>query len=202
MKLALIVEGEGDVAAFPILLRRVTHALGHHDAEILVPPVRVSRSKLARQTELCRYVELLARKLGPDDGILIVLDADDDCPADLGPRLATWAQLQRPDRRSVVIVIPREFEAWFLASAASLAGKRGLPADLQPPDQDPEQMRDAKGWLARQMPRRYHATVDQPALAACFDLQAARSAPSFERFLRKLAGLLHSQLPGDLHGPR
>lgn len=115
MKLALIVEGEGDVAAFPILLRRVTHALGHHDVQILVPPVRVSRSKLAKQTELCRYVELLARKLGP-------------------------------------------------ASAASLAGKRGLPDDLQPPEQDPEQLRDAKGWLARQMPRRYHETVDQPAL--------------------------------------
>lgn len=200
MKLAVIVEGEGDVAAFPVLLRRVAQALGRHDVQVLVPPVRVSRSMMAREAELRRYVELLARKLGPEDAILVVLDADDDCPAQLGPLLASWAHAQRPDRRTVVVVIPREFEAWFLASARSLGGKRGLPADLQPPDRDPEQVRDAKGWLARQMPRRYHETVDQPALTACFDLQAARAAASFERFVRKLATLLERELPEYLVG--
>ena len=78
--------------------------------------------------------------------------------------------------------------------------ERGLPTDLQPPDRDPGQVRDAKGWLARQMPRRYHETVDQPALAACFDLQVARSAASFERSLRKVAALLQCELPEHLSG--
>ena len=198
MKIASIVEGEGDVAAFPILLRRAAHALGLHDLPVLLPPVRVSRSLIAREAELRRYVELLARKVGPEDAIVIALDADDDCPARLGPLLSGWAFAQRPDRRSLVVVIPREFEAWFLASAVSLRGKRGLPSDLEPPDRDPEQVRDAKGWLARRMPRRYHETVDQPAMTACFDLQAARSAASFERFLRRFAALLHCELPDPL----
>ena len=200
MKIASIVEGEGDVAAFPILLRRVAQALGVYDLPVVLPPVRVSRSLIAREAELRRYIELLARKLGPDDAIIIALDADKDCPAQLGPLLSTWALAQRPDRRSLVVVIPREFEAWFLASAVSLRGKRGLPPDLNPPDRDPEEVRDAKGWLARQMPRRYHETVDQPAMAACFDLQAARSATSFERFLRRFAALLHCEIQDVLSG--
>ena len=197
MKFALIVEGEGDVAAEAVVLRCVAHALQRFDLDILLP-ARVSRTLLARETELRRYIELMARKLGPDDAIVVILDADDDCPAELGPRMTAWARSQRPDRRIEVIVIPREFEAWFLASAASLAGKRGLPDPLCSPDRHPEQIRDAKGWLARQMPRRYHETVDQAPLAAVFDLQAARACASFERFARKLAALLDRPLPATL----
>ncbi len=200
MKLALIVEGEGEVAAFPVLLRRLAVALSPCELEILAQPIRVSRGLIVREAELRRYIELMARKLGPEDAILVALDADDDCPAELGPRLAAWARAQRPDRRTVVAVIPREFEAWFLASAGSLRGKRGLPVDLQPPDRDPESIRDAKGWLARQMPRRYHPTVDQAPLAACFDLQAARSSASFERLLQRLAALLGREVPAQLVG--
>lgn len=200
MKLAVIVEGEGDVAAVPVLLRRIAAALQRHDLEVQMPPARVSRTVIAREAELRRYVELMARKVGPEDAILVVLDADDDCPAQLGPRLSAWAREQRPDRRTLVVVIPREFEAWFLASAASLRGKRGLPADLEPPERDAEQIRDAKGWLARQMPRRYHETVDQAPLAACFDMQAARTCASFERFVQRLAALLGRELPERLVG--
>jgi len=200
VKLALIVEGEGDVAAVPVLLRRVAAALQRHDLEVQMPPARVSRTVIAREPELRRYVELMARKVGPGDAIVVMFDADDDCPAQLGPRLSAWAREQRPDRRTLVVAIPREFEAWLLASAVSLRGKRGLPVNLEPPERDPEQIRDAKGWLARQMPRRYHETVDQAPLTACFDLQAARACPSFERFLQRLAGLLDRELPAVLAG--
>jgi hypothetical protein len=199
MRLALIVEGEGDETAAPVVLRRLAQALQRFDTEIL-RPVRVPRSKLARESELRRYVELMARKLSPEDALLILLDADDDCPAVLGPLMARWARAQRPDRRIEIIVINREFEAWFLAGATSLAGKRGLPVTLTPPDRNPEDIRDAKGWLARQMPRRYHETIDQAPLAASFDLQAARACGSFERFARKLAELLDRPLPESLLG--
>lgn len=197
MKLASIVEGEGDVAALPVVIRRIAQALHCFDLDILLP-ARVSRTLITRENELRRYVELMARKVAPDDAIVVLLDADDDCPAELGPRLTAWARSQRADRRIEVVLIPREFEAWFLASTRSLAGRRGLPVDLAPPDRPPEQIRDAKGWLARQMPRRYHETVDQAPLAASFDLQAARACASFERFVRKLAALLGRPLPETL----
>lgn len=193
MRLATIVEGEGDQAALPVLLRRMTQALGHWDVEFLTP-LRLARGKMVKRNELCRHVELLARRTTPADGIIIVLDADDDCPAELGPQLLAWASEQRSDRRIAVVVIPREFEAWFLAGAAGLAGKRGLPSDLQPPEH-PEKIRDAKGWLAKAMARGYHETRDQEPFAATFDLDAARSCRSFVRLYRLITELCGPRSP-------
>lgn len=87
-----------------------------------------------------------------------------------------------------VVVIPCEFEAWLIAGAVGLAGKRGLPPNLRPPP-EPEGIRDAKGWLAARMARGYHETRDQEPFAAVFDLAGARSCPSFVRFERLVLGL-------------
>lgn len=80
------------------------------------------------------------------------------------------------------------FEAWFLASAESLAGTRGLPVDLSAPI-DPEAIRGAKDWLSVRMgpSRSYSPTLDQPAFAGAFSIEAARmKSPSFDRCCRKL----------------
>lgn len=187
MKFAVIVEGEGDVAAMPVLLRRITTSHSIWGIEVL-PPMRLPRGKMVKEPELRRHVELAARRTGPEDAILVVLDADKDCPAELGPRLHGWAAGQRADRRVAVVVIPCEFEAWLLAGAIGLAGRRGLPADLQPPAR-PEHIRDAKGWLAERMARGYHETRDQEPFTASFDLPGARACPSFARFERLVVGL-------------
>jgi hypothetical protein len=86
----------------------------------------------------------------------------------------------------------REFEAWFLAAAPSLQGRRGLSANLALPD-DPEQPRDCKGWLSRHRTdgRSYKPTADQAALAAVFDLLLARAnSPSFDKLWRDVARLV------------
>ena len=146
MKLALIVEGHGEVRALPILVRRLLGHLGAEPMPEILPPHRVPRGRLVKEAELQRAVELQARRVGVDGAILIVVDADDDCPAALGPRLVTWARAIRPDRRISTVVADREFETWFLASLSSLGGFRGLPIGISPPPRF-EQLRDAKGWL-------------------------------------------------------
>ena len=81
-----------------------------------------------------------------------------------------------------------EYEAWFLAAAASIAGQRGLPEDLMPPA-DPEGIRGAKGWLKERRTDglSYGETIDQPALTAVFDLDQARAgAPSFDKLWREV----------------
>jgi hypothetical protein len=40
------------------------------------------------------------------------------------------------------------------------------------------------------MPRGYSPTADQPALTGVFDLESARSAPSFAKLVRELTRLL------------
>jgi len=101
-------------------------------------------------------------------------------------------------RISAVVIAKCEFEAWFLAAAESLRGRRGLPPNLQPPP-DPESVRDAKRWLGERMAggRVYQPPQDQAALTSVFDVDAARrGAGSFDKCYREVVRLLTSlQVP-------
>jgi hypothetical protein len=91
-----------------------------------------------------------------------------------------------------VVLAHREYESWFLAAAESLAGLRNLPPDLAAPAA-PEEIRDAKGWLSKQMPRsmRYSPTQDQAALSAQFDMELARTrSRSFRKLWKEIEGIL------------
>jgi hypothetical protein len=69
------------------------------------------------------------------------------------------------------------------AAAESLRGKGGLPDCLQTPA-DPENIRAAKEWLSRHMPRgrSYAETADQVAFTSQFDLEMARRSDSFDKY--------------------
>jgi hypothetical protein len=180
MNIGVIVEGHGETTSVPILIRRIVGEQ-RPDLVVRVPePLRLSRGKLTKRSELSRAVELIARKAGEGAPILIFIDADDDCPAELGPQLLAVARDTRGDREISVVVAQREFEAWYLASANSLRGIGGLPDDLVSPPNH-EQIRDAKGWLDQRMPSGYAPTVDQPRFAATFSLEQARANGSFQR---------------------
>lgn len=187
-----IVEGHGEVQAVPILIRRIAEMEALGVFPDVRRPIRVGRGKFLKPSETNRHVELAARRGGPDGRILILFDADDDCPRDLAPEILRRATGVRDDRRIQVVLAQREYEAWFLAAADSLAGKRGLRDDITAPG-DPESVRGAKGWLTGQMPRgrSYRATLDQPALTEGFDLERARrSAASFRKMWRAVTDLL------------
>ena len=187
MNLGLLVEGHGESYAAPILVRRVAEALG---APCVVRSVlRQPRSAIIKPGELERAVTLLGNKVGNNGAVLVLIDADDDPACTLGPELLNRARTARPDRRVGVVLAVREYEAWFLAAAASLRGRRGLPADLEAPSTF-EAIRDAKGWLGQRMPRGYSPTADQPALTNLLDLELARRSPSFDKLVRELARLL------------
>ncbi len=192
MKLIAIVEGHGDVAAVRVLLRRVLHEkLQRYDVEI-EPPIRVPKDKLLKPGELERAVNLAARRTSATDGIIVLVDADDDCPAELAPAMATRAAESRSDRRISVVIAKSEFESWFVAAADSLAGYRGLSHSLVAPA-NAERIRDAKGWLASNMPTgsTYRETIDQAAFASRINLAQARQCASFDKFVREIRTLAH-----------
>lgn len=197
--LACIVEGDGDVEAVPIAIRRIVQGIAPGLALKIHHPIRVPRTKLVKSGELERFIELAARRAGRSGAIVIVLDSDDDCPAILGPELLGRARRARPDFPISVVLAKREFEAWFLASASSLRGLRGLADDLEPPS-DPEAIRGAKEWLTGRMPagRSYTETLDQSALTASMDLHQAReAAPSFDKFFRDLTAIVERLTAGQ-----
>jgi hypothetical protein len=77
--LACIVEGDGDVEAVPIAIRRIVQGLDPRLVLKIHHPIRVPRTKLAKPGELERSIELAARRAGRDGAIFVVLDSDDDC---------------------------------------------------------------------------------------------------------------------------
>lgn len=195
MRIGTLVEGHGEVQALPVLLRRVGDFVKKGLVLDVPVPHRVPRDQLTREDSLRRPLDLMASKAGRDAPILILLDADDDCPADLGPRIATIARKIRPDRRIGVVLAHREFECWFLAGLSSLRGVRRLPRDIVGPP-DPEAVRDAKGWLSARMPQPYAPRVDQAALASCLDLEAALpGSPSLRKLVREVARLADLPTP-------
>lgn len=203
LAIACIVEGHGEVEAVPILVRRVAERVDPSLFIRIPRPLRITRSQLLRPRELERAIELAARQVGPQGGILVLIDSDDDCPAELGPQLLDRARQARGGIPIGVVLAKREFEGWFLASAESLRGRRGLPDDLLPPP-DPESVRGAKEWIARHMigTVSYSETIDQPALTAIFNLdQAAARANSFDKCLREVTRLILALRPSHPGSP-
>jgi hypothetical protein len=187
MNVGLLVEGHGEFYAAPILVRRVADFLGKPC--VVRSVLRQPRSTIIKEGELERAVTLLGNKVGTGGAVLVLIDGDDDAACTVGPALLARAQAARPDRRVGVVLAVREYEAWFLAAAESLRGRRGLPIDLEAPAV-PEGVRDVKGWLGVRMPRGYSPTADQPALTDLFDLELARNSPSFAKLVRELGRLL------------
>jgi len=186
VRVASIVEGDGEVAALPVLLRRLAESRTPNVFADVLPPIRVRRDRfLNREDEFHRYLLLAAAKCGDHGWILILLDADDDCPAETAIRILERARVCVPHRRISVVLAKSEYEAWFIASAQSLHGHRGFvfdPAEVI----DAETPRDAKGWIrARMTGGGYGETTDQPALSARMDLQQAFDR---SRSFRKLCG--------------
>jgi hypothetical protein len=173
--IASIVEGHGEVAALPILLRRLGEWQSPDKNFNVLTPIRVRRDRFLKRDdeEFRRMLLLAAGKCGDSGWILVLLDADDDCPKEMGAQVLERARLIVPHRRLSVVLANREYEAWFLAAAQSLHGHRGFAFDF-PQNFDAESPRDAKGWLGKRMASgTYREITDQPAFSALMDLQQA-----------------------------
>lgn len=180
-----IVEGHGEVAAVPELLRRVSTWCAPHKYIDVAPPIRTSRGKfLNDEVEFSKKLQLASLKAGSDGWVLVLLDADDDCPVTLRDHLLMKASEHVNPSNVSVVIANREYEAWFLAAAASLEGCRGFKQDATLNASNPDSPRNAKGLVSMQMLKGYHEVTDQPALTAAMDLsQAWTGSRSFQRFV-------------------
>lgn len=191
--IAPIVEGHGEVHSVRGLLLRIASTVDLGMVPTVNSPIRVkSGSFLNDEDYFRRHVMLASAKAEEYRGfVLILLDCDDYCPAQLGPDLLRRSREVRRDVPIVVALAHREYETWFLSAAVSLRGKCGLPGDLDPPA-SPEAIRDAKGWLSGRMPNRYDPVTHQPSLTNSFDLCEAAKNPSFRRLLRVIRAQLRT----------
>jgi hypothetical protein len=175
--LATIVEGHGDVAAVPVLLRRLrpdwvyTKPIRQNRAQLID-----SESKLARSDVMLRNIRLATSAVAEHSdrgGILLIYDADDDCAVSLGKSLRKEASRHTSLPCEAVLAV-REYEAWLLA---------GQCIDWR---DDPERPRDAKSKLSASLGV-YRETVDQPKLTAALNIaSASEGSRSFRQLLTAL----------------
>jgi hypothetical protein len=185
MQMAAIVEGDGEVRSLPILVRRLNEWQPAADYIHPLPPIKIRRDRfLEREDDFRKYVLLAAAKCGADGWLMILLDADDDCPAQLAAATMRRVATITSHSRVSIVLANREYEAWFIAAAPSLDGHRSFKLNPEDMAVDAERPRDAKGWVkARMQGKSYGETTDQPAFTALFDLQQAHDK---SRSFRKL----------------
>ena len=192
--IASVVEGDGEVSALPKVLHRIAAELGVVGLQTPKPAL-TPRGKITSGGGVERAILSEAKRVSGADGVLILLDADDDCPAQFGPRLLERARASRPDKRIAVVLANREFEAWYLAAAPSLAGQHDFAVAFPMPE-NPERPRDCKGLLSKARPKGkpYKPNIDQKVLASLFDMKMAReNSPSFDKFYRDVTWLLTAE---------
>lgn len=198
-----IVEGHGDERAVPELLRRIGHELLDGQYIDVLRPIRVQRSRFLKGPadaasgelggpDLRRAVKLAARKLSGiceparPELILILLDANSDCPKDLAPAIERAAHVS-VGHVDVSCVLPNpEYETWFVAAAESL--DRYLRLAPGEPPETPEKTGSRKAWISSRFRGvRYSETVDQVRLTATMDLSLCRRrSPSFDKLCREI----------------
>jgi hypothetical protein len=177
--LGIVVEGPGDLAALPVLLRIHLAARGEY-RDLLGKPIPTrGRDRAIAGKGLEGYVQAAANRPGCR-AVLVLLDSDKDPACQLGPELLTRAQSVA--RIPVVIALAEpNFEGWIVASAESL-GIDGL--DFAPTTA-PARLLEAA------LPGKYVKPVYQPKLAARIDLNLATSrSQSLRRTLDRVDRLI------------
>lgn len=186
-RLALVGEGKGEVTALPSLAARVLREHGIHGWCISKEIIRLPRGLLvdesAKSPRRPPRADGFKKAVGVAraqnaQAVLVLVDADDDCPASFGPPSASLFQ----GLPGAAVMAVREYETWILLS--------------QPPERlarvgikDPERSRDAKRLLSR-LVRGYLPTTHQLELTRSMDIaELRRRSRSFQQFVKSVLTL-------------
>ena len=191
-----IVEGDGDAAAFPELLARIIQEkYGRYDVFVAQGKSKVvkanSRDKL--ESRLDKFL-LHAQKKPGCRAILILLDADTDCPVTLAQTLAERCEQIGTKCPVEIVCANRAYESWLLASLQTIVGRHGIPESAALP-RTAEEVPNPKTWLSSQMPegQAYKETTHQASLSRAIDLDTAQiNSRSFRRLCHAVEQLLPS----------
>lgn len=194
-KIVPIVEGPGEVEAVPVLLNKVLTDLSRNEILVAQPKNAHGVGNLTGQGGLERFLRYAFNE--PDAAaVLVIRDADTGCPVTMARDLADRARSLKPPIPVAIVVAKCEFEAWFLASLPTIAGRSvlGRPGIIAGTTcDDPEAIGDVKGWIGRHMPgsRTYKETFDQSPMAAMIDTGIAQyNSRSFRRLWKAVRELV------------
>ena len=195
-----VVEGDGDAAALPELLVRILgERFNRYDVLVAQGKTKVVKAngKDKLETDPGRFLQHAQKKPGCG-AILILVDADDECPVSLAKRLSQLCDQIGTSCPVQIVCARRSYESWFLASLDTIKGQHGIP-DSASLSSDAEDVPNPKNWITDQMPngRIYKETTHQTSLSKVIDLELAhRNSRSFRRLCHAV-----EQLLADLDSP-
>jgi hypothetical protein len=201
MRLAVIAEGDGDKPAVRVILGRLP-GLYEDMAQVQVGDVHNAhgRHNLTKTGGIEKFCGYAARD---HDAVLVLLDADRDCPLALAAALAARMAACALGVPAAVVCANQAFETWFLADIESVRGRSvkgrilvDSAADIQ---ESPERIVNPKARLRDLLMAReyYKESRDQPALAGLIDLGRVEArCRSFRRLISALRELQEAVAAG------
>lgn len=193
-----VVEGDGEVEAVPVLIRRLLALRERFEFQVARPKNAHGCGNLTKAGGIERFVELAFRER-QCAGVLVLMDTDEKnvCPVEMAKEFTERIRLRGVRHPVAIVLAKREYEAWFLASIETIVGKDingrpGLPQTVRF-DRDVEELRGVKGWISRNLPgtRIYKETEDQAPMTEHIDLSLAASrSRSFQRFCNSIDDLI------------
>jgi hypothetical protein len=170
--IAPIVEGHGDVRSVPTLVARLFPEVR------IATPVRMSRTRVHDDQHLARMIGIARANIREQGLILIVMDADEDCAARIGPDILTRAAAMAGDVPVLVTLAVREYESWIVGGIDDY----GVT--------DPDAIGNLKGRI-RDRESQYKETVDQQRLTRLIDTALLESrSRSFRHLVQGLRRLV------------
>ncbi|HEV7165989.1 MAG TPA: DUF4276 family protein [Gammaproteobacteria bacterium] len=192
--LLLVVEGEGDVDATRLLMRRVlAQFFDRHDYKIHVH----RRHDLChlRANDWANFKRYFNAAHAEECPIIWLLDCDDGCALDwLRNIYKVVAQLGLRQPLAFVFWV-REYEAMFLYDLESIKEKLGIEEFHDIPA-DPQAKRGVKEWISSQLPSgfAYRESLDQERLTAVVDLEKIKTGyRSFEHLIKATEWILQCE---------
>lgn len=183
-KLQLIVEGDGDVLALPVLVRRILEANNIFDAALASPVQKRGDLPKVRR----RFSDFFQAATFDMHPILCVLDFDcSDCRDVLSEEqnFRNMAASLRPGYPFQACFLVKEYESIFLSDPETTRQVLPRIRDNYSFPTDPEGIRDAKGELSSAQERgwSYKPTVHQAKLSAQVNLPLIRQRSASYRRL-------------------
>lgn len=202
VRIAPIVEGDGEVMAVPRLLRRIEKELIAGVSFDVLRPWRLKRGYVFpfRDQKVGEALKVSALNLlrhpapASKSAILVLMDRDPnpEPTCRLGPRLLDNVRRVADPRVPVTCVLADvEFESWFVAAADSLSKYLEFHEERGTKSVTGEKPK-GKSWIERHFKNhRYSETVDQIELTKAMDLRLCRQySPSFDKLCRELERLV------------
>ncbi len=194
-KIYVIVEGDGEVQAAPLLIRRILHEYFEYYELQNVESINAhSNDNITKHNGLETLLEHTRQK-SDCVGVIVLLDAERthyQCVVSLITNLSGRAKNLGLPFPVALVCACCEYESWFLGSIHSLEGKNYLNASISF-EGNPEEKCNAKEWINDNIKEgfSYRETRDQVKMTALLDIHhLIENVRSFRRMVHAIEEII------------